>query len=171
MTDAPEAGAIEARAGLPDVIQLPDQSRRPAKTRRSGSAKRHRHHIEQFRTDDAEHEALHAKARASGLSLGAYIMQLASIAGGPGARSRRRAHASLDHTALMHGLVAFNREHNNYNQAVKALNTLVLVADDRSSDRLIDEISRLRRDIERLQEQFAAPLAAILGAVRDDREG
>jgi hypothetical protein len=140
-----------------------------AKRSRSGSAKRRRRHLEQFRTDDAEHDALHAKVRASGSkSLGEFVMQLAAIASGPKARSRRRAYAVVDNVALMSALVAFNREHNNYNQAVRALNTLVLVAEERSNGQLAHEIGRLQDQITLLQQQFAAPLAAILGAVQRD---
>ena len=140
-----------------------------AKKSRSGSAKRRRHHLEQFRTDDAEHAALHAKVRASGCkSLGEFVMRLAAIASAPEARPRRRAHAIVDSTALMHALVAFNREHNNFNQAVRALNTLVLVADERSNGQLAHEIRRLQDQITLLQQQFAAPLAAILGAMQRD---
>jgi hypothetical protein len=140
-----------------------------AKRSRSGSAKRRRQHLEQFRTDHAEREALHAKVRASGCkSLGEFVMQLAAIASGPKARPRRRAHTVVDNVALMSALVAFNREHNNYNQAVRALNTLVLVAEERSNGQLAHEIARLQNQITLLQQQFAAPLAAILGAIRRD---
>jgi hypothetical protein len=68
----------------------------------------------------------------------------------------------------MHALVAFNREHNNYNQAVRALNTLVLVAEERSNSQLAHEIGRLQDQITLLQQQFGTPLAAILGAVQRD---
>jgi hypothetical protein len=95
-------------------------------------------------------------------------MQLAAIASGPKARPRRHAHADVDNVALMHALVAFNREHNNYNQAVRALNTLVLVVEERSNGQLAHEIARLQDQITLLQQQFAAPLAAILGAIRRD---
>ena len=140
-----------------------------AKKSRSGSARRRRQHLEQFRTDDAEHEALHAKVRASGCkSLGEFVMQLAAIVSAPETRARRRARVSFDSAALMRGLVAFNREHNNFNQAVRALNTLVLVADERSNSQLASEIRRLQHEIALLQQQFSAPVAAILGAMQRD---
>jgi hypothetical protein len=143
-----------------------------AKKSRSGSARRRRQHLEQFRTDDAEHEALHAKVRASSCrSLGEFVMRLAAIVSAPETRPRRRARVSFDSEALMRGLVAFNREHNNYNQAVRALNTLVLVADERSNSQLAYEIRRLQHEIAQLQQQFSAPVAAILGAMQRDREG
>jgi hypothetical protein len=154
-----------------DALPAPDEAAGPpgAKRFRSGSAKRRRQHLEQFRTDDAEHDALHAKVRANGCnSLGEFVMLLAAIASAPETRPRRRARGSADSAALMHVLVAFNREHNNFNQAVRALNTLVLVAEERSNRQLAHEIRRLRHEIALLQQQFAVPLAAILGAVKRD---
>jgi hypothetical protein len=65
----------------PEVIHLPDL-RQPSKKVTSGSNKRRRQHLERFRTDDAEHAALHEQLRATGLSLGAYVMKLAAIEGG-----------------------------------------------------------------------------------------
>ena len=145
------------------------RSRRARRDRAAAAQSDGGSHLEQFRTDDAEHEALHAKVRASGCkSLGEFVMRLAAIASAPEARPRRRAHAIVDSAALMHALVAFNREHNNFNQAVRALNTLVLVADERSNGQLAAEIHRLQHEITLLQEQFAAPLAAILGAMQRD---
>ena len=72
----------------------------------------------------------------------------------------------VDATALAQGLVAFNRQHSNYNQAVRALNTLTLFAEERGSERVAQEVQELRRVIEQLQEQFGAPVAAILEAMR-----
>jgi hypothetical protein len=154
------------------ALPAPDDAARlqpGVKGSRSGSARRRRQHLEQFRTDDAEHEALHATVRASGCnSLGEFVMRLAAIASAPETRPRRRARGSADSAALMHVLVAFNREHNNFNQAVRALNTLVLVVEERSNSQLAHEIRRLQHEITLLQQQFAAPLAAILGAVKRD---
>ena len=171
MTDTPAAAiATEARAGGPDVIYLPDQSQpRARKKITSGSNKRQRRHLERFRTDDAEHAALHA--RLNGESLGAYVMRLLGIEGGMETRARQRGRPSVDAVALTRAMVDFSREHNNYNQAVRALNTLVLMAEERSSTELADEIRRLQSIVEDLQTQFAAPLAAIQAVLGHVREG
>ena len=163
--------AAETRAGaLPPVIYLPDE-RPPRKKAASGSESRRRRHLERFRTDDNEHAALHAKLRASGKSLGAYVMELAAIEATAAARARRRSDPPIDAPALMQAVAAFNRQHSNYNQAVRALNTLALVADERSNRELADQVRVLQAEIVALQQNFAAPLAAILGAVRGDRQG
>ena len=169
---APASGPeAERRAGaLPGVIHLPDE-RPPKKKAISGSETRKRRHLERFRTDDAEHEALHAKLRASGKSLGAYVMELAAIEATATARARQRSAPAVDAPALMQAVAAFNRQHSNYNQAVRALNTLALVAEERSNHELVDLVRALHDEIVTLQGHFAAPLAAILGAARGDRQG
>jgi hypothetical protein len=132
MTDAPNAAMRDTETQLPEVIYLPDQSR-PSRMRKkitSGSNKRRRRHLEWFRTDDAEHAAL--RSRLNGESLGAYVMRLTGIGSGEDTRARRRGRPSVDAVALTRAMVEFSREHNNYNQAVRALNTLALVADERS---------------------------------------
>jgi hypothetical protein len=128
---------------------------------------RRRRHVERFRTDDAEHAELERRARDARLTVHAYSRM--RTLGDPGPRARRRA--PVDATALAQGLVAFNRQHNNYNQAVKALNTLALIAEDKSSGDVLRQLCKLHEVIERLQEQFAAPVAAILDAMQHDREG
>jgi hypothetical protein len=128
---------------------------------------RRRRHVERFRTDDAEHAELERRARDAGLTVHAYCRM--RTLGDPGPRARRRA--PVDATALAQGLVAFNRQHNNYNQAVKALNRLALIAEDKSAGDVLRELHELHAVIEQLQEQFAAPVAAILDAMRHDREG
>jgi hypothetical protein len=171
MTDASHAARKETETQLPDVICLPDQSR-PLRTRKkitSGSNKRRRRHLEWFRTDDAEHAAL--QSRLAGESLGAFVMRLSGIGSGEETRARRRGRPSVDAVALTRAMVEFSREHNNYNQAVRALNTLALVADERSDGQIAAEIRRLLDMIEVLQTQFAAPLAAIQAALGHVREG
>jgi hypothetical protein len=171
MTDAPNAARREPETQLPEVIYLPDESR-PVRTRKkitSGSNKRRRRHLEWFRTDDAEHAAL--QKRLNGESLGAFVMRLSGIGSGEETRARRRGRSSVDVVALTKALVEFSREHNNYNQAVRALNTLALVADERSERQIAAEISRVLDMIEALQTQFSAPLAAIQAALGHVREG
>jgi hypothetical protein len=158
----------EAR-DTPAVIHLPDQ-RQPTKKVTSGSAKRRRRHLEQFRTDDAEHEALHARLTESGLSLGAYVMELAAL-DGSGQRPRRRRRSPADVAALTQALVGFSRRDNNLNQLAHAGNRLALVADEHSAARLADEVRDLRRAIDDLRQDFAVPVAALLAVLSDDREG
>jgi DNA-binding transcriptional MerR regulator len=165
MPGEPGEGTGETRAGLAStVIHLPDLSPRPAARKKP---KRQRAHVERFRTNDEEHAELDRRARDAGLSVNAYS-RLRTL-GDPGPRARRRA--PVDATALAQGLVAFNRQHSNYNQAVRALNTLVLFAEEHGSERVAREVQELRRVIEQLQEQFDAPVAAILEAMRYDRQG
>jgi len=166
---AAESAEGETRAGA--VIYLPDQSQPDPKQKRSGSQKRRRRHRQYFCTDDAEHEALHAQVRASGKSLGAYLMQLAKIDAAKEARARRRSRPGIDALALKEAMTGFNRENSIYNQAVRAVNILALVAQDRGSRELADAVNGLRDTIAGLQPRFDAAIAAILAAVCDDREG
>src|SRR4051794_10164097 len=121
MSEAPENAVAETRGGPPEVIYLPDGRQRHKKVT-SGSNKRRRQHLEWFRTDDTEHEALHAKMRASGLSLGAYVMKLAAIDSSKEARPRRRPIPDIDAAALVRAQVAFSRANNNLNQIAHAAN-------------------------------------------------
>jgi hypothetical protein len=145
----------------------PPDLRQPTKKVTSGSDNRARQHVERFRTDDAEHAALHDQARASGLSFGAYMR--ASKLGDPGPRAQRRA--PVDVTALTQALVAFNRVGNNQNQIARALNELLLIAGERSSTRLENLVQELACAIRELPALFAAPNAAILAALSRDSEG
>ena len=170
MTNAPEIA--ETRAAVPEVIYLPDQRQRTKKVT-SGSSKRRRQHLERFRTDDVEHAALQEKMRASGLSLGGYVMKLAAIESGKGARDRQRPHPAIDAVALVRAQVAFSRANNNLNQIAHAANRLALDAAGFTPHTVAGELRELHRAIDAVRAEFAAPLAAILEAMRppDDREG
>jgi Mobilization protein NikA len=159
-----------ARAA-PAVIHLPDQRQHGRKKVTSGSNKRQRRHLERFRTDDAEHAALHEQLRATGLSLGAYVMRLAAIEGGNVSRARRRGHAPVDVVALTQALVAFNRAGNNQNQTARALNELVLIAREQGCDRLEKQVRDIAAAVRAGPDLFAAPVAAIMAALNRDREG
>lgn len=145
---------------LPEAIHWLEPAARKKPNRR-------RRHVERFRTDDAEHAELERRAGDTGLTVHAYCRM--RTLGDPGPRARRRA--PVDATALAQGLVAFNRQHSNYNQAIKAINRLALVAENDGSRDVLQALRELLAVIERLQEQFAAPVAAILDAMRHDREG
>lgn len=71
----------------------------------------------------------------------------------------------------MQALAALNRVHNNLNQIARSLNTLTLFAEEHGAGRLRDLLEDLRQPLELLQDEFAVPVAAILEAVRHDRQG
>ena len=145
---------------LPEAIHWLERAARKKPNRR-------RRRVERFRTNDEEHAELDRRARDVGLSVHAYCRM--RTLGDPGPHARRRA--PVDATALAQGLVAFNRQHSNYNQAIRALNRLALIAGNSGSGDVLRALHELCALIERLQEQFAAPVAAILDAMRHDREG
>jgi hypothetical protein len=161
----PCAGA-EPVAELPDVIHLPDLRQRTKKVT-SGSELRHRQHVKRCRYDDDELAEFDARAKARGLTDGAYIR--ASTLGDAGPRARRRA--PVDIVALMQALVAFNRVGNNQNQMTRGLNELLLIAREQSNARLENLVLEMADAILGLPALFAEPVAAILAAVRHDREG
>src|SRR5437660_147899 len=80
--------------------------------------------------------------------------RLGDEAAGP--RTRRRA--PVDEEALLRGLVAFNRGNSNLNQIARTLNTLTLFAEEHGAARMLELLDELRRPVELLQEQFAAPV-------------
>ena len=162
--EAPSARATPAVIRLPPPP--PDRRREPS---RSGSAKRQRQHVEQFRTDDAEHAELQRRAWADGrLSVGAYCRK--RTLGDPGPR-HARGPAPPDVRLLARHLSEFNRVGNNLNQTTRALNELVLIAREMGADRLAriagDAIERNRMAVDELR----AAIAANLRAFGDDREG
>ena len=158
----------EQPSKLPPVIHLPDLTPRPKRTR-SGSEKRRRSYVERFRTDEAEHAALWAQVRASGKSLGAYVMRLAKIGATKEARQRRRSHPdpTVNTAALFSALTAFIRVANNLNQIARALNAIALAVEQQrlGGDELVAAVQELRRPVELLQPQFDEPLAAIRAAL------
>jgi hypothetical protein len=166
--------ATETRAGA-DIIYLPDDRQR-AKKATSGSENRQRQHVERFRTNDAEHEALHEQLRVSGLSLGEYVMQLGKIAGGKISRPRRRREIKLAvyTEALTQAVIAINRVGNNQNQEVRALNVLALSAHEQGNAHFESQVSGRIEELRRLPDFLARPLAAlmaVLSNVNDDSEG
>ena len=156
---APPAAAIP-----PDVIYLPDDRQRSKKVT-SGSEKRRRRHREWFRTDDAEHEALHERLRAVGVGLGEFVMHLAQISSGKFSRPRRRGKSAVDTVALTQATVAFNRAGNNHNQMTRALNELAQVAREQNATQLESQIAELAAAIRAIPALFAAPVAAIMAAL------
>jgi hypothetical protein len=136
---------------------------------RSGSEKRQRSHIERFRTDDAEHAALHLQRKASGLSLGAFVMRLAGIESSELARGRRRPRVEVDAAAILRALVAFHRASNHLAQIARTANRLVLEARNPTDTQLVVELHEIRRSVDDLRADFTAPLAAITEALNQER--
>jgi Mobilization protein NikA len=172
MTEPPELlpEAPSAR-DAPPVIHLPPPPpvREPYRPR-SGSEKRQRQHVEQFRTDDAEHAELQRRAWDSGrLSVSAYCRKRAL--GDPGVR-HARGPAPPDIRLLAQNFGELNRVGNNLNQTVRALNELVLIARETGNDRLLriagEAIERNRLAVDELRVVMAENRRA-LG--HRDREG
>jgi hypothetical protein len=119
MTDDMPDSAPRSAADAPEVIYLPD-GRQQRKQIISGSEKRQRQHVVQFRTDDAELAELRRRAWDSGrLSVGAFCRKRAL--GDPGVR-HARGPAPPDVRLLALNNAELNRVGNNLNQIAKALN-------------------------------------------------
>jgi len=107
MSDVPGISAGGEPVALPPAVIEP--VRKP---------RRRRNHVEQFRTDDAEHAALEARAREAGLSIGAYAR--ACSLGDAGPRAKRRPPVNGELVARANA--EMNRAGNNLNQIAHALN-------------------------------------------------
>jgi hypothetical protein len=126
MPDAPEhiTEATPAAFPLPPMLaQLPAMETPATAIDAPATAKekprRKRQHVEQFRTDDAEHAALDERAREAGLSIGAYVRACALGDAGPRARKR----PPVDRELLARANADLNRVGNNLNQIAHALNS------------------------------------------------
>ena len=159
---------IQGEGSVQPVIHLPDDRQREKKVTR-GSEKRQRSDSFLVRVHPADGVRLREDAAAAKLSVAGYLAS--GRLDDEAARRPRMRRASVDVTALTAAVVSFNRQQSNYNQAVRAINTLALAAQDRSSSRLVSEVEALRIEIERLQGQFAEPIKAILAALNREREG
>lgn len=156
----------------PEVIHLPDQRQHGRKKVTSGSQKRRRRHLERFATDAAEHAALHEMLRASGKSLGAFVMEVAGIAAGKEARPRmHRRRVGANVSAFLEGIVELRRSNSLLNQQTRAANTLTLFAEEHGAERLAEEVRAWRRSLDLSREQNAPTHAAIIAALDDEREG
>jgi len=169
MTEPPDLSPeLPSGRDAPAVIHLPDQ-RQFRKLATSGSEKRQRRHVVQFRTDDAEFAELQRRAWDSGrLSVGAFCRKRAL--GDPGVR-HARGPAPAAVRLWAQNFTALNRIGNNLNQTARALNELVLIAREMGADRLTriagDAIERNRAALDELRAMFAV-LRARSG---DDRQG
>jgi hypothetical protein len=136
-------------------------SRREQKSR-SGSETRQRNHAVRVRLDDAEREAL--EARAGELSLAAYMR--ASSFGDAGPRARRRA--PVDRDLLARTNAEINRVGSNLNQISRTLNIAALDKDDRELAKTIGELSA---PIAAAVAEVSATLSAIRRALGYDSQG
>jgi hypothetical protein len=160
MSAAPEPEIARTEAtDVPAVIQLPDQSP-PAKKR----PKRQRRHVDHFRTDDAEHAELAARAREVELSVDAYCRLM--TLGDAGARSRR-TQPTVDSRLRAQQITAINRAGNLVNQGIRALHEIrQAAAETTGRDRLADEMEAARALLEGAIPPLMEALATVLG---DDR--
>jgi hypothetical protein len=170
MTAAPEFTREETRAGQgAEAVDVRGGFTQPAK-RRSGSGNRKRQAAVCVRLLPEQLAQLANAADAARMSVPAYLLAGRLEEDEPAPRRWQRR-ASADAAALMRALVAFHRANNNLNQLARAGNMLALLTEQHAGDRLLDDVRELRREIDLLREEFVAPLAAVLEAVRHDREG
>jgi hypothetical protein len=152
----------------PAVIHLPDE-RPQAKQTVSGSEKRQRQHVVQFRADDAELTELRRRAWDSGrLSVGAFCRKRAL--GSPGVR-HARGPAPLDVRLLVQHLSALNRVGNNLNQTTRALNELRLMADESGADRLAQRTEDAIAQSEAAIDEVREAINVVCRALGYDRQG
>lgn len=86
-----------------------------AERRRSGSERRQRGAVVRIRLLDEERDALHAKAEAAGLTVGAYLRQAGLGYAGMRARRAPRVNAVL----LAQAIAALNKAGSNLNQIAR----------------------------------------------------
>jgi hypothetical protein len=146
-------------APAPAVIHLPYVPP-PAPEKKKPRRQRARHVF--VRLDDAELAELQTRARAAGLSAGAYFRQAAL--GDPGPRSKRAAPTEQSRLKADH-VVAINRWGNLANQGIRSLNEIALKAPEATSrDRLADEVM----DARELLRGAVAALIEALAMVRGE---
>ena len=134
----------------------------PAPEKKKPRRRRARHVF--VRLDEAELAELETRARAAGLSAGAYFRQAAL--GDPGPRSKPAAPTEQDRLTREH-IIAVNRVGANINQGIRALNEIALKAPEaRSRDQLADEVMAVRdllRGMQRATDETLAAGRAALG--------
>ena len=180
MTDRPacaerqeeaEPAEPETRAGLPDVIYLPDDRQRTKKVT-SGSEKRQRTCAIRVRVLPADLERLKIEAAEARISVAGYLAS-GRLGKETAYRPRlKRRRTTADVAAYLDGLVDFRRGNSLLNQGAHALNRIALVAEaEGCGGRMVEELAALRREIEQIKQMFAPPVAAIQVALSDDSEG
>jgi hypothetical protein len=145
----------------PAVIHLPHVPPPDAAKKRP---KRQRGHVDHFRTDDAEHAELAARAREAGLSVDAFC-RLKTL-GDAGPRSKRALPTETSRLRAHH-ITAINRVGNLVNQGVYALNRID--PEIAARDRLADEVAAARALLQAAMPALREALAAVLSG--DDSQG
>ena len=125
----------------------------------SGSDKRQRQHVEQFRTDDAEHAELRQRAWDMRMSVSSFCRQ--RTLGDPGPRHRYHPHPPADVKAVLQSVSALNRVGNNLNQMARAQNELLLIAREMGNDRLASIITATMEQTRALLPELSAVFADI----------
>jgi hypothetical protein len=152
MTAPPEPQTDAAPASsAPPVIQLgpPAEKKKP---------KRQKARFVGIRFDDAGFDEAQRRARAVGLSLGAYARQ--QMIDDAGNRARR-APPTPDSQLKAGHLAALNRIGNLFNQGIRALNIIALeIPEAVSRDRLADEVAQARELLEAAIPSLLETLAA-----------
>jgi hypothetical protein len=164
MTDALDPHPEPAPASAaPDVIYLPHVL--PPEIRKK-RPKRQRRHVDHFRTDDAEHAELAARAREAGLSVDAYCRW--KTLGDPGARSKRSLPTEASQQRAQH-ITAIKRAGNLVNQGIHAVNEIKRTAPEATDrDRLACELEAVRKLLEAaIPALTEAMYAAAFGDVRE----
>lgn len=161
MTEPPDLiSELPSGRAAPAVIHLPPPPASEPYRPRSGSNRRQRQHVEQFRTDDAEHAELQRRAWDSGrLSVSAFCRK--RTLGDPGVR-HARGPAPPDVQLLSRNFSELNRVGNNLNQTTRALNELVLIAPEVGADRLV----QIAREAIERSETAIAELHALMAENR-----
>ncbi len=150
--------AAEPAPQIPAVIHLP-YAPSPAPEKKKPRRRRARHVF--VRLDDAELAELEIRARAAGLSGGAYFRRAAL--GDPGPRSKRAAPSEQSRLKADH-VVAINRWGNLANQGIRALNEIALrAAPATSRDRLADEVIATRELLRGALAALTQTLAMVRG--------
>lgn len=164
-TTAPELigfDAGSAPASTPPVIHLPHMPPSAEKKR----PKRQRGRMAFIRLDDAELADLEIRARAAGLSLGAYCRKAALGDAGP--RAKRALPTAASQQRAQH-ITAINRVGNLVNQGIHALNEIKRTAPEAvERDRLAYELEAVRKLLEKAIPALNEALSGVLG---DDRQG
>ena len=167
MTAAPNIAAdIAPATDAPAVIPLSELTAR-TKTVRSGSEQRQRSHVKRCRFDDTELAAFEARARASGLTDGAFIRAATLGEAGPRAQRQRNRLPLIDAQALARNNAELNMIGSNLNQAARALNEIAL----EDGNGQLAQVAHLTEPILAVLDAVRQALAANRQALGHDREG
>lgn len=150
----------------PAVIILPPPGALTAAKEKK--PRRRRTHVKRCRFDDAELAEFEARARASGLSEGAYNRQCTIGDAGPRAK---RSPPTFDGKLVARLNAELNHIGSNLNQVTRGLNQLCLVAREMDADRLEQILTGALEQNRTLAGELARTLAASRTALGYDSQG